>query len=353
MKTQVLPVNPQHPEPEPIAEAAALIRQGEVVAFPTETVYGLGADALNPEAVARVFAAKERPAYDPLIVHVADVDALHQLAPAAPPVAERLARRFWPGPLTLVVPKAPLVPDIVTAGRPTVAVRCPAHPVALALIRAAGVPIAAPSANRFGHTSPTTAQHVLADLGGRIPLVLDGGPTQVGVESTVVDLTQTPPLILRPGGVSREALAAVLGEVALWRKAPRQGAEATPAPGMLERHYAPRTPLWLFWGERAAARRALRRAAEEHLAAGRRVGVLAVDEDLPLWEDLPVTVQRLGPEDDLSQVARRLFAALRALDGAQVHVILTRDWGERGLGLALRDRLRRAAEQVIEIADNP
>ena len=188
METRVLPVDPQQPEPEVIAQAAQLIRAGEVVAFPTETVYGLGADAWRAEAVQRIFAAKERPAYDPLIVHLADATWLPQAVKHAPPVARELAARFWPGPLTLVLPRGERIPDIVTAGGETVAVRVPAHPVALALLHAAEAPIAAPSANRFGHVSPTRAEHVLADLDGRIPLILDGGPTPVGVESTVLSL---------------------------------------------------------------------------------------------------------------------------------------------------------------------
>ena len=216
--TEVLPVDPQHPQPERIRQAARIIQEGGLVAFPTETVYGLGADALNAEAVRSIFTAKGRPAYDPIIVHVderviSDPDLLTDVVTHVSSTASLLVRTFWPGALTLVLPKSDRVPDVVTADGPTVAIRCPGHPVAQALIRAAGCPIAAPSANRFSHTSPTTAQHVLDDLDGRLALILDGGPTSIGVESTVLDLSGDRPRLLRPGGVSLEALEAVLGPV--------------------------------------------------------------------------------------------------------------------------------------------
>src|SRR6266852_9466233 len=213
--SEVVHIDAVHPEMAIIERAAALIRAGEVVVFPTETVYGLGADALQTQAVERIFAAKGRPFSDPLIVHIAGERALRDLVSTIPAQVEQLIETFWPGPLTLILPRSPLVPTLVTAGLDTVAVRMPRHPVALALIRAAGTPIAAPSANRFMHVSPTTAQHALADLHGRVPLILDGGPCEVGVESTVLDLCSTVPTILRPGGVSLEALRAVLPDVQL------------------------------------------------------------------------------------------------------------------------------------------
>jgi L-threonylcarbamoyladenylate synthase len=348
METQVLVVRPTDPEPELIAQAAAVIRRGGLVAFPTETVYGLGADALSADAVARIFAAKGRPPHDPIIVHVADPAALTRVAREVPEVARRLAERFWPGPLTLVLPRAEAVPPIVTAGRDTVAVRCPDHPVALALIRAAATPIAAPSANRFGHTSPTTAQHVLDDLGGRIDLVLDAGPTPIGVESTVLDLTRDVPTILRPGGLPREALEEVLGPVAVLERAPASE-EGLPSPGLLPRHYAPRAGLHLFTGPPEAVLGAMRREAEAQVAAGRRVGLLVANEDAAAFADLDLVVEAVGPAGDLEVVARRLFGALRALDARRVEVILARDFGARGLGLAIRDRLRRAADRVVEV----
>ena len=213
MKTQVIKIDPVHPEPSIIEYAATLLRSGDVVVFPTETVYGLGADAFQPSALERIFAAKGRPFSDPLIVHVANEESLELLTTSIPEQAKRLAQAFWPGPLTMILPRGLQVPRLVTAGLDTVAVRMPGHPVALALIRATGSPIAAPSANRFMHVSPTTAQHALADLNGRVPLILDGGSSEVGVESTVLDLCSKVPRILRPGGVSLEALRSVLPDV--------------------------------------------------------------------------------------------------------------------------------------------
>ncbi|MCX7669187.1 MAG: L-threonylcarbamoyladenylate synthase [Anaerolineae bacterium] len=347
MHTQTLSVRSCDPEPEIIARAAAIVRGGGLVAFPTETVYGLGADALNAAAVARIFAAKGRPVYDPLIVHIASPAELGRVARDVPETARRLAERFWPGPLTLVLPRAAAVPTIVTAGLDTVAVRCPDHPVARALIAAGGTPIAAPSANRFGRTSPTTAQHVLDDLNGRIELILDAGPTPIGVESTVLDLTGPTPTILRPGGTPREALEAVLGPVAM-RSEPGPAAEAgLPSPGLPARHYAPRAELRLFLGPTAAALKAMRAEAATQIAARRRVGILVADEDAAAFADLDVIGETVGPADNLNAVAQRLFGALRALDAQGVDLILARDFSAHGLGTAIRDRLRRAADVTV------
>jgi len=237
-----LTVDPHAPDPAAIARAAETIRAGGLVAFPTETVYGLGADALDAAAVARIFAAKGRPSYNPLIVHVPTAQAARALVVRWPDAAARLAEACWPGPLTLVLPKQPGVPDAVTAGLDSVAVRVPAHPVALALLAAAERPIAAPSANRFTELSPTSAEHVIKALGDRVDVVLDGGPATVGIESTVVDLTGEWPVLLRPGMLSRERLAAVVGRVDLPAREP-DGTEARRSPGMVERHYAPRATL--------------------------------------------------------------------------------------------------------------
>lgn len=338
--TRILNIDAHRPDPRFIAKAAAVLRAGGLVAFPTETVYGLGADGLNPAAVARIFEAKERPPTDPLILHIAEPEALASLVLEVPQAARELANRFWPGPLTLVLPKRPVVPDIVTAGLPTVAVRMPAHPVALALIRAAGTPVAAPSANRFGHTSPTTAQHVLEDLGGRIDLILDAGPTPVGVESTVLDLTGPLPTILRPGGLPREAIEAVVGPVAV--RVPAQ-AGPMPSPGMFPKHYAPRAEMVFLQGPAAWTRTTMRELVARYVAEGHRVGVLIAEEDQEALAGLPVESVVLGPEDDLEGIARRLYEGLRELDGRGLSLILARDFGERGLGLAIRDRLTRAA----------
>jgi L-threonylcarbamoyladenylate synthase len=333
METRILTVDPRLPEIEAMARAAAVLRGGGLVAFPTETVYGLGANALDPEAVAAVFRAKGRPAHNPLIVHVAEAAAARRVAADWPEEAARLARQFWPGPLTLVLPRRDGVPDGVTAGGPTVAVRVPAHPVALALLRAAGLPVAAPSANRSGQLSPTRAEHVLRGLGGHIDLVLDGGPTPGGIESTVLDVTCHPPRLLRPGLVGRAALEAVVGPLLFPTPAGPDPAAALRSPGMLARHYAPRTPLECV--EAGAAER-----VDELTQDGYRVGWLtfpsATEADRP-----GVVLQALPP--DPTAYAAQLYAALHALDDAGLDRIIvtlppdTEDWR------AVRDRLRRAS----------
>lgn len=349
--TRRIRVNAQEPEPAAIAEAAGLLRRGELVAFPTETVYGLGANALDAGAVRRIFEAKGRPANDPLIVHLACAEWLPRVVAALPAAVEPLAARFWPGPLTLILPRASAVPPEVTAGLETVAVRVPAHPVALALLRTSDLPIAAPSANRFGGVSPTTAEHVWHDLAGRVACILDGGPTPIGVESTVLDLTTQPPRILRPGGTPREALEAVLGTVEVWEGSATDAAQRSP--GLLAKHYAPRARLTLVLGEDTEALLArVVEVAQALGAQGERVGVLLADEDARQVEALlpGVVLLALGPRDDLAEIARNLYAALRYLDAQGVTVIVTREFGRRGLGLAIRDRLRRAASQIITLS---
>ncbi len=335
---------------EALDRAAVVIGQGGLVAFPTETVYGLGANALDPIAVARIFEAKRRALSDPLIVHVRapelaapDVGAeaalgalwtngvIGDLAPRQVLHASTLMRRFWPGPLTLVFPRGARIPASVTSGGDTVGVRMPHHPIALALLERVGVPIAAPSANLFGHVSPTTAQHVLDDLDGQIDLVLDGGPTSIGVESTVLDLSGEGPRILRPGGASRQEIEDCIGPL-LPTKAP--GASLR-SPGLLEKHYAPRAALSVL-PDLEAIRAALSRAE----AAGQRAGLLLNASDRAAFPDaLPVFVLGATPE----AVARDLYAGLRALDDAGADVILCRAVSGPGLAEAIADRLRRAA----------
>ena len=353
MKRRVLlKVNSMQPEQDIIRQAAEAIRRGGLVAFPTETVYGLGADALNPEAVDRIFAAKERPSCDPIIVHIARFEDLCMVARDLPPQTYVLSRSFWPGPLTLVLPRAEMLSARVTAGLDTVAVRVPAHPVALALIRAAETPIAAPSANLFGHVSPTTARHVLDDLGERVELILDGGPSRIGVESTVLDLSGEKPAILRPGGVSREMLSSVLGEIALSVGVRRRDNErfGLASPGLMEKHYSPRAELTLFRGTERKMMATMKEWLDGLLVAGKAVGLLVASEDRVVFDGYPVIIEDLGPRDNLRHVATRLFAAMRALDEQGVEVILARGFGTAGLGLAIGDRLTRAAgPRVIEI----
>jgi L-threonylcarbamoyladenylate synthase len=350
-KTIVLSVNPEAPDPNAIERAATVLRGGGLVAFPTETVYGLGANALDAGAVQGIFAAKERPTYDPLIVHLAEQDWLLDVVASVSPVVDALVARFWPGPLTLVLPKHDRIPSNVTAGGPTVAVRVPAHLTALALIRAAGVPVAAPSANRFGRVSPTQAEHVLDDLDGRIDLILDGGPTYVGVESTVLSMITATPTILRPGGIGREALEAVLGRVDVLERVVLPE-EVVPSPGTLAKHYAPRARLLFYRGPRDTTLQAMHQETTELIEQGTFVGLLLADEDAGAFSDVAAEMQSVGSVHDLAGVARQLFAALRTLDQVGVGVILVRDFGIDGLGLAIRDRLTRAAGgRVITVAN--
>ncbi len=333
-----------------IERAAALIRAGELVAFPTETVYGLGANALDASATAKIFTAKGRPRTDPLIVHIADIVQLAPLIQRGGNLIYGVATKFWPGPLTLVLKRSARIPDNVSAGLPTVAVRMPAHPVALALLRVAGVPIAAPSANRFAHTSPTTAQHVYADLAGRIPLILDGGPTAIGVESTILDLTTRPLRVLRPGGVSLEALRAFIPLDILVEERHIDAArntEALPAPGMLLKHYSPNARLLLIEGDSEAVQRAIIERTRALIETHTRVGLLLAEEDRLSVESLDIPRLFLGKLNDVETVATGLFAALRALDDSGVEVIIARGFPVIGIGAAVRDRLVRAASGEI------
>lgn len=324
-------VDPSQPQSDVIAEAAAVIRRGELVAFPTETVYGLGADALSERAVLGIFTAKGRPAYNPIIAHVASVAHARSLVTRWPDDAVKLAERFWPGPLTLVLPRAAHVPLALTAGRDTVAVRMPAHPVALALIAAADRPIAAPSANRFTELSPTTADHVERSLGDRITLLLDGGPTSVGIESTVVDLTGDAPILLRPGLISRTALAEVLGIVPGDPAPAAHAEEARAAPGMIDRHYAPRARVALTAPEDVQS--VIAQAAD----AGRRVGAVVIVAGAVG----AAPIHRLPA--DAAGYARGIYAALHAVDEAACDVVCVERPPADASWDGVNDRLRRAA----------
>lgn len=342
---------------EALDDAAQVLRSGGLVAFPTETVYGLGANALDPRAVRRIFEAKGRPQDNPLIVHVAGVDQVRGLVRSLPPVAERLMAAFWPGPLTLVLPRLPVVPLEVTAGLETVGVRFPSHPVAQAMLRTAGVPVAAPSANRSGRPSPTTAQHVMEDVEGRVEVVLDGGPCGVGVESTVVDCTGPRLRLLRPGGVTPQDLERVAGPVEVDPRVLKVGraggADAADAdgeedlgpvasPGMKYRHYAPQGEATLFEGDKAALPSALLRAAEEAVGRGLTVAVVASEETLAEYRG-PGHRISLGSRRDLAAMASALFGALRRCDQLGAGRVLMEGVEPEGVGLAIANRLRRAA----------
>ncbi|HTI49885.1 MAG TPA: L-threonylcarbamoyladenylate synthase [Planctomycetaceae bacterium] len=321
-----------------LARAAEILRQGGLVAFPTETVYGLGANALEVEAVARVFEVKGRPLFDPLIVHVAGTNEVAPIVRRFPKIAQTLAAQFWPGPLTLVLPKSLLVPDLVTAGCPTIAVRVPDHPVALELLRLAGVPLAAPSANLFGRISPTTAAHVREQLGESIDLILDGGPCRVGVESTVLQLTEDQPILLRPGGTPIEEIESLIGPVSV--PSPVACEPTKPgltSPGTLPQHYAPRTPLAIV-RERATVPGL--NETDANAGSPSRIGLLAFTSpsDVGRFE----AVEVLSAAGDLREATTRFFAALRRLDAAGLDLIVAETFPERGLGRALNDRLRRA-----------
>lgn len=332
-----------------LLRAAELLRVGGTVALPTETVYGLGAHALDSAAVARIFEAKERPGWDPLIVHVSDRDMLDRVATVLPE-AEPLIERLWPGPLTLLLPRTAAVPDAVTAGRPLVGVRMPNHEIALELIRQAGLPVAAPSANRFGRTSPTTAAHVLEDLDGRIDAVLDAGPTTVGVESTVIGPDGDGGwMIYRPGGISLEQLESVVGpgRVSLFRAPDRapDSPESLPSPGVGIRHYAPRARLVLIFEpsrQRVAARSSLVEVIESLPNPPQEIGVMLPDG----WESARAElIFRWGPWGDGETLAQRLFAGLRELDERGAKVIVCPVPEMEGIGEAIRDRLRKAARE--------
>lgn len=331
-------------DPADVARAAELLRGGGLVAFATETVYGLGANALSAEAVAGIFAAKQRPAWDPLIVHVATVDEIDRIANISGELrmrVESLATVFWPGPLTMLLPRSHVVPDAVTAGRPLVGVRVPAHPTAQALLRAAGLPVAAPSANRFGHTSPTTAEHVLADLGSRIDAVLDAGPTQVGIESTVIDVTRTPMVQYRPGAITAAQIEGVCGvPVKIYVPAEGPGApESLPSPGVGIRHYAPRAHVVLVEGTAAALQSKVEELATK-TGERKSIGVL-----LPVgWpEPEGIVVQSWEVWEQPERLAATLFGGLRALDARGVDSIVCPLPAAGGVYDAIRDRLLKAA----------
>ena len=313
-----------------VERAAEILRNGGLVALPTETVYGLGANALDPVAVAKIFAAKERPFFDPLIVHLAELDWLPRVVSEFPPVARRLAERFWPGPMTLVLPKSNAIPDIVTSGLPSVGVRIPDHELTRQVLKLADLPIAAPSANPFGRLSPTTADHVLQQLGNRVDAILDGGPCRVGIESTILQIEGDRVTQLRPGGVPLEAIESLIGRV---ERCETKSSEKPMAPGMLDSHYAPRTPL-IVASEVPA------------MPPWNRSGLLVLNN--PHSADRYAKVEVLSSDGDLVIAASNFFQALHRLDSAQLDGIVAVSFLDTGLGRALNDRLGRAAHQATD-----
>jgi len=343
-KTLVLKVDSQEPEIEKIWIAADFIKKGGLVAFPTETVYGLGADALNPKAVLALFEAKKRPLDNPPIVHVGNPKDVYSLVKEVPPKAERLMETFWPGPLTLIFQRSEIVPDVTVAGLDTIAIRMPRHNVALALIRESGCPIAAPSANLAGKPSPTLAKHVLDDLNGRIDAILDAGPTHIGVESTVLDMTVDPPQVLRPGGTPYEVLKKVLGKVELNPVAVAEKAlpvDKARSPGVKHKHYAPNADVIVVEGEVSAITRKVKGLTEFYMQKGYIVGVLATDETADHYK--AGVVKSLGSRSDFTVIAKNLFRLLREFDLESVDVIIAEGIPAEGLGLAVMNRLRKAS----------
>lgn len=340
METKCLPIAGEQ-DKENIALAAELLRAGELVAIPTETVYGLGANALDEKAVEKIFAAKGRPQDNPLIIHVAGTEWLEDYCRDIPPAAYALARRFWPGPLTMILPRKPLVPDAVTAGLPTVAVRCPASPAALAIIQAAGLPVAAPSANISGRPSPTSAAHVLHDLDGKIPLIVDGGRCQVGLESTILDLSRTPPRLLRPGGITPAQIEAVIGPIEIDSAVYRalKAGEVALAPGMKYRHYAPSAQVTILRGSAAAA------AAYANARTDAETAVLCYTGEEGLY--MAQTVLAYGRPEAEAELARNLFDSLRSLDRPGIRQIFARCPEGEGVALAVANRLKKAAAYHI------
>ncbi|MEK7852017.1 MAG: L-threonylcarbamoyladenylate synthase, partial [Deltaproteobacteria bacterium] len=343
--TKIININPFIPEPSKIKEAAEVLKNGGTVAFPTETVYGLGAGALNPDAIKKIFRAKGRPSDNPLIVHIAEIDDLKVIAKKPSKAALALINEFWPGPLTIILKRNKVVPDIVTGGLDTVAVRMPDNKIALSLIKKSGVPLVAPSANFSGKPSPTGARDVAADLSGRIDMIIDGGKTRIGIESTVIDMTTKPPVLLRPGGLPVEEIEKVAGPVRKLSEEP-DGLRCEPvrSPGMKYRHYAPKARMTIVEGDMEAAQARIKKLAEEGLKKGKKVGVLTFHRYFSI-EGCINKYAGSRPET----VARKLFDALRGFDKEGVDVIVSEGYGGKGLKLGIADRLRRAAGQIIKV----
>ncbi|NLX64997.1 MAG: threonylcarbamoyl-AMP synthase [Clostridiaceae bacterium] len=330
-------------------DAAKALRDGKLVAFPTETVYGLGADALNPDAVRRIYEAKGRPSDNPLIVHIAEISSLNELVAEIPEAAALLIDAFWPGPLTMVFKKSNLVPDIITAGLDTVAVRMPDNPIAQKLIKEAGVPVAAPSANISGRPSPTTCKHVIDDMKGRIEYIIDGGPCQVGVESTVLDVTSDVPVILRPGGVTLEMLEKVLGNVYTDPVLEIKGDIKPRSPGMKYRHYSPKAEMFLISGDPDPVAKKISELIMESKRKGLRVGVLTSRENADKYNaDVIVNV---GSVKHIEQIAAGLYDSLRTFDDKKVDIIYSETFEEKGVGRAVMNRLKKASAGRIIKAD--
>ncbi|NLY43105.1 MAG: threonylcarbamoyl-AMP synthase [Clostridiaceae bacterium] len=341
--TKIIKINEEEPEQDKIRLAAQVLQEGGTVAFPTETVYGLGANALSEDAVKKIFEAKGRPADNPLIVHIAEYDEINRLVCGISEQAKRLTDKFWPGPLTVILKKRDIVPDIITAGLDTVAIRFPSHPIARSLIREAGVPIAAPSANTSGKPSPTTARHVMDDLLGKVDMIIDGGSTEVGLESTVVDMSGECPVLLRPGGITYEQLRDVLGEVqvdpAVLSRLQENGIPRSP--GMKYKHYSPNAEVIIVEGEEEKVISKIQKMVEEYRKKGLKVGVMAVHETASFFN--ADCVLSVGSKKRPETIAANLFATLREFDRLGMEIVFAQSVDQKGIGLAVRNRLNKAA----------
>lgn len=353
METIIIKIDEENPDRAAIERAGQIIRDGGLVAFPTETVYGLGGDALNPDSSRKIYAAKGRPSDNPLIVHIYRWEDIYKIADPVPETAVKLAKAFWPGPLTMILNKTELVPGETTGGLMTVAIRFPADHTALAFIEAAGGFVAAPSANVSGRPSPTLAQYVQEDMDGRIEMILDGGEVGIGLESTIVDLTGEEPMILRPGFITREMLEEVLERVDVDRTILDANCHLRPkAPGMRYRHYAPKGELAIIEGEPEAVAESICRKSREAKAGGARVGIIATDETLGryLAESGADSIKSAGSRSDQASVGRNLYRILREFDDEEVTVIFSESFSESGFGQAIMNRLLKAAGHHVEMA---
>ena len=350
MKTEVIKIDPEHMNLEEIQRAGKLLAEGELVAFPTETVYGLGGDALNPEAAGKIYAAKGRPSDNPLIVHIADVSDLRRIVTEVPPQAEKLAEAFWPGPLTMIFWKNDQVPSATTGGMDTVAVRMPNHPVALELIRQSGCLIAAPSANTSGRPSPTEAAHVAEDMDGRIPMILDGGSVDIGIESTIIDLTEAVPMVLRPGYITPEMLSEVLGESVILDPGivAEDDTKKPKAPGMKYKHYAPKADMIIVDGSSEQVIKKINELAAEAGKQGKKTAVIATEETKDQYQ--ADVVLSMGSREDEDSIARHLYHILRECDELSVGSIYSECFSTPRIGQAIMNRLLKAAgHQVIQV----
>jgi L-threonylcarbamoyladenylate synthase len=343
MKTKIIKINPKKIEIYKIREAAEIIKKGGLVAFPTETVYGLGANVFDEKAVKKIFQVKKRPFNDPIIVHIAKKNDIYKLTKEVPKIVKKLIDKFWPGPLTLILKKRKIIPKIVTAGLKTVAIRMPKNKIALSLIKEAKTPIAAPSANLFGKPSPTTAQHVKEDLLNKIDLIIDGGPTKIGLESTVLDLTTKPATLLRPGGITLEKLKKILGEIKIHPTVfEKIKIKTLKSPGMIYRHYAPKANLFLIEGEEKKVKNKIENLIKKYKK--KKIGVLTVNKNHLYKADL---VKFVGK--NFSSIAKNLFKILREFDRKNIEIIFAEGTSEKGLGLAIMNRLRKASYKIIKV----